>query len=96
MDDLQALIDTVASAGFCGKDYSDENYSVAATTLFININALHARTSKLVHDCKEWLNENIQEGVEDIPILMEKEALAALSNRELLVGEHSAAKLSRQ
>lgn len=96
MDDLTALIDEVASAGFLGKDHSDKDFSVAATTLYTNIHAIHARTSKLMSDCKEWLDEGITKGVKDIPVLSDKECVSALSNRELLVAEHTAQKLSRQ
>lgn len=96
MDDLTAIIDRVASAGFMGKDYTDKDQTVASTTFYTNVHAIHARTSKLMHDCMEWLGEDITKGVKNIPILSDKECVQALQNRELLVAEHEARNLARK
>ncbi|HFE31895.1 MAG TPA: hypothetical protein ENJ17_01140 [Gammaproteobacteria bacterium] len=99
LDDIEQLMTELASAPDLSADKmkAQAEYSAGATTLFVNLQAIHAKAAYLM----QWFRESIGEDYmptqpQDAPTLTDDEAVRALAMRDLLLAEDHAAKLSRE
>lgn len=98
LDDIEQLMTELNSAPDLSdaQEKAQAEYSAGATTLFVNLQAIHAKAAYLV----KWFGEIIGEDYmptqpEDAPTLTDDEALRVFALRDLLLAEHRAAKIAR-